>query len=46
MMADRVMRPGVVLFGEEADRVQRGHTAHAGGGDGLAVDVVGDVAAA
>ena len=34
----------MVFLGEEAGRVEGGHTAHARSGDGLAVDVVGDVA--
>ena len=32
------------MLGQEPHRFQRRHAAHAGGGDRLAVDVVGDVA--
>src|SRR5690606_32852702 len=38
-VADRLVRLGVVLFGQEAHRLQGGHAAHAGGGHRLAVDV-------
>ena len=45
-MRTDLFRRRALMFvrGEESLGFQRGHAAHAGGGDRLAVDVVGDVA--
>jgi hypothetical protein len=44
VVADRVVGLLVVFLGQEAHGLQGGHAAHAGRGDRLAIDVVGDVA--